>query len=368
LARVRLINISKRFGRTLVLNDINLEINDSEFFCLLGPSGAGKTTLLRIIAGVEAPTSGEVYFDDKLMNDIPPKDRNVSMMFQSYALFPHMTVFDNMAYPLRKRKMDEQEIRKIVESIADTLRIKHLLNRLPKQLSGGERQRVALGRALVIKPDVLLLDEPLTNLDAKLRVEMRAEFKRLSKELKTTIIYATPDQAEAMSVADRIAVMNLGVVQQVGSPDELYYTPKNIFVGVFVGSPAMNIIDCTFVESGDEAYLDAGEFKYRLTKSMAEMIKDKTSSRELILGIRPEDITVSKEPREGMLMLEVFAYEAVKPDAIIDLKVGNKLVKALAPEWLVLNPGDKVWCGFNKFHIFDKRTGEILICGVKTHG
>ncbi len=368
MARVKLVNINKVFGGTPVLNNINLDIRDGEFFCLLGPSGAGKTTLLRIIAGVEIPTSGEIYFDDRLMNDVLPKDRNVSMMFQSYALFPHMTVFDNIAYPLRKRKMNEQEIKNAVEKIADTLHIKHLLSRLPKQLSGGERQRVALGRALVIKPDVLLLDEPLTNLDAKLRIEMRAEFKKLSKELRTTIIYATPDQAEALSVADRIAVMNLGVVHQVGIPDELYHEPMDTFVASFVGSPAMNMIECTLIEENGKAYLDAGEFKYWLTKSMAEVIMKQASSNDLILGVRPEDIVILMEPQEAAIMFEVFAYEAIKPDAVVDLKVGNRLIKVLVSRELMLNPGDKVWCKFNRIYIFDKKTGQIITSEVKSHG
>ncbi|MCX8187825.1 MAG: ABC transporter ATP-binding protein [Nitrososphaeria archaeon] len=368
MARVTLKDITKKFGNTLALNKITLDIKDSEFFCLLGPSGAGKTTLLRIIAGVETPTLGEIFFNGKLMNDIPPKDRNVSMMFQSYALFPHMTVYDNIAYPLRKRKISDQEIRKTVENVMDILRIKHLLNRLPRQLSGGERQRVALGRALVVRPEVLLLDEPLTNLDAKLRIEMRGEFKRISKELNTTIIYATPDQAEAMSMADRIAVMNQGILQQVGTPDELYNNPRNLFVAGFIGSPAMNMINCTLIEEHENTYLDAGEFKYKLPRLMVETIKRQMSSRELILGVRPEDIAISLESQENAVKMKVYAYEALKPDAVIDLKVGEGLIKALVSADLKFNPGDVVLCTFKKFYIYDKKTSQLITSGGGVHG
>jgi len=359
MAGVSLKKVSKKFGDTTAVEDLTLEIKDGEFFSLLGPSGAGKTTLLRMIAGVEKPDKGNICIDDVVVTDIPPKNREVTMVFQSYALFPHKTVYENMAYPLRKRKIPEAEIKKIVEETAEILHISPLLSRLPKQLSGGERQRVGLGRAMVRQPKVCLLDEPLTNLDAKLRVEMRGEFKKICKNLQTTIVYATPDQLEAVTMADRIAVLDRGRVLQYDTPDSLYDHPKNLFVAGFIGSPAMNFIDCTLVEKNEKTYLDAAEFKYEITDK-AEKIKAHMASSDVILGVRPEHIGISKNMKEGCIQLEVFVSERVRPEIIVDLKAGERIIKALAPVEFDVSMGDKVWVKFDKIFLFDKRTKEEI--------
>ncbi|MEM4563275.1 MAG: ABC transporter ATP-binding protein, partial [Thermofilum sp.] len=239
MVTVRLENVSKIFrGGVEAVRDLNLEVKDGEFMVLLGPSGCGKTTTLLMIAGVYKPSKGYIYFDDKIVNDLEPKDRNIGMVFQSYALYPHMTVYENIAFPLRLKKLPKEEIDRRVREAASMLRIENLLDRRPSQLSGGQQQRVALARAIVKRPSLFLMDEPLSNLDAKIRVEVRAELKRLQRELGITTIYVTHDQAEAMSLADRIAVMNEGRLQQVGTPDELYYKPANTFVAGFIGAPA----------------------------------------------------------------------------------------------------------------------------------
>ncbi|MEM4712917.1 MAG: ABC transporter ATP-binding protein [Candidatus Bathyarchaeia archaeon] len=359
MASVTLKEVSKKYGETVAVDNVSMDVKDGEFFALLGPSGVGKTTIMRIIAGVEKPDKGSVYIGDVLVNDVSPKDRDVAMVFQSYALFPHKTVYENIAYPLRKRGFSETQIKETVESVAEILHITQLLNRLPKQLSGGERQRVALGRAMVRQPRVCLLDEPLTNLDAKLRVEMRGEFKKICKDLKTTIIYATPDQLEAISMAQRIAVINKGRILQCGSPDELYNNPKNLFVASFIGSPSMNFIECSLLEENGRFYLDAAEFKYEITE-VAEIIKAKITSSEAVLGVRPEHILVGKEKRKGFMEMEIFVSERVRPEAVVDLAVGKRIIKALTPVEFMAEMGEKVWVKFKKVYLFDKRTEELL--------
>jgi len=362
MASVSLKEVSKKFGNITAVENLTIDIKDGEFFSLLGPSGAGKTTILRMIAGVEKPDKGSIYIDDVPVNDVPPKERDVTMVFQSYALFPHKTVYENMAYPLRKRNMPETEVKKIVHETAEILHIRHLLSRLPKQLSGGERQRVGLGRAMVRQPKVCLLDEPLTNLDAKLRVEMRGEFKKICGNLKTTIVYATPDQLESVTMAHRIAVLDKGKLLQCDSPDELYNRPKNFFVAGFIGSPAMNFVDCTFIEEDKKAYLDTAEFRYEIT-DLAEKIKSRITSSEVILGVRPEHIKISKSIEEGYIQLEVFVSERLRPQIIVDLKAGEKVIKALAPAEFDADIGDKIWVKFEKIFLFDKRTGEEITGG-----
>ncbi|HDJ83484.1 MAG TPA: ABC transporter ATP-binding protein, partial [Desulfurococcaceae archaeon] len=260
MVSVRLENLTKCFGRVIAVNNLNLEIKDGEFVALLGPSGCGKTTTLLMIAGIYKPTKGYIYFDDVIVNDLPPKDRNIGMVFQSYALYPHMRVFDNIAFPLKLQKLPKEEIKKRVLETAKLLRIEDLLNRKPAQLSGGQQQRVALARALAKQPNLFLMDEPLSNLDAKLRVIMRAELKRLQKSLGITTIYVTHDQVEAMTMADRIAVLNKGELQQYSTAEELYSKPSNLFVAGFIGSPPMNFIECTLVERDNKYYLDASDF------------------------------------------------------------------------------------------------------------
>jgi multiple sugar transport system ATP-binding protein len=291
MAGVRLANVQKSFADVHVLKDVNLEINDGEFVVFVGPSGCGKSTLLRTIAGLEEITSGSLHIGAQLVNDVPPSERGVAMVFQSYALYPHMNLFDNMAFGLQLAKVPKDEISRLVHSAAKTLNIDHLLDRKPKALSGGQRQRVAIGRAIVRKPEVFLFDEPLSNLDAELRVRMRYEFAKLHEELKTTMIYVTHDQVEAMTLADRIVVLRDGRIEQVGSPQELYDHPANDFVAGFLGSPRMNFLEGTLVTNSN----GAGSLKL---KSGAEIPMISNAPAELAnaqckLGLRPENIVIN---------------------------------------------------------------------------
>jgi len=348
----------------IAVNNVNLEVKDKEFFILLGPSGCGKTTTLRCIAGLETPDEGEIYIGDKLVNDLPPRERNIAMVFQSYALYPHMSVYDNIAFPLKMRGFQKDEIDERVKRVAEFLKISHLLNRKPGQLSGGEKQRVALGRAIVRNPEVFLMDEPLSNLDAKLRVYMRTELKRLQKELGVTTVYVTHDQVEAMTMADKIAIMNQGTLQQVGTPSEVFNSPANVFVAGFIGTPPMNFIDCTLREEDGVYILDAGAFTLGISHSLGEVIKKKSTSTEVILGIRPENIIITEEPEtKNSIKTEVYVVEPLGSEVIIDLKIDGNIIKAKSSEELKLAIGDKVWMRFdeNKIHIFDKKTEKTII-------
>lgn len=365
MVSVKVINLRKRFDKTVAVDGVSFEVLDGEFVVLLGPSGCGKTTTLRCIAGLESPDEGEIYIGDRLVNDLPPKDRDVAMVFQSYALYPHMTVFDNLAFPLKMRKYSKDEISRRVREVAQLLRIDHLLDRKPRQLSGGEQQRVALGRALVRNPKVWLMDEPLSNLDAKLRVYMRAELKKLQKDLRITTIYVTHDQAEAMAMADRIAVMNKGKLLQYDSPHVVYEKPANLFVGGFIGAPPMNFIDATIVEESGQIFLDTGIFKYSLNLELANIIKSKATSEKVILGFRPEDISLSVEKRpESIFQADLYVIEPMGSNIIVDLKAGEYLLKAVLPSTTRLpQVGEKVWIFFplDKLHIFDAKTECTII-------
>jgi len=364
LARVELKNVTKRFGDIVAVRDVSFEVKDKDFMVLLGPSGCGKTTALRCIAGLETPDEGEIYVGDTLVNEVPPKDRDVAMVFQSYALYPHMTVFDNIAFPLKMRKVPKDEIEKRVKRAAELLRITHLLSRKPTKLSGGEAQRTALGRAIVREPKAFLMDEPLSNLDAKLRLYMRVELKRLQKDLGTTTIYVTHDQAEAMTMADEIAIMNFGILQQLDSPHEIYNHPTNEFVAGFVGSPPMNFMDCAFTEKNGLGFLEAGAFTLTIPDAVRKMIKEKATSSELKVGIRPEDISVHKQRVQAEpIKAEVYVAEPLGSEVILDLKIGDSLVKAKTSPDFKLSIGEKIWMTFNKekMHIFDKKTEKAII-------
>ncbi len=289
MASVTYKNVTKKFGDVVAVNDLSIVVEDKEFLVLVGPSGCGKTTALRLLAGLEELTEGEILIGDKLVNDIAPKDRDIAMVFQSYALYPHMSVYDNMAFGLKLRKMDKKEIKKRVKSAAGILGIEELLDRKPRQLSGGQRQRVAVGRAIVREPNVFLLDEPLSNLDAKLRVQTRAEISKLHKQLQTTFIYVTHDQTEAMTMASRIAVMNEGVLQQIDSPQNLYDNPANKFVAGFIGSPSMNFFDAKVFSEKGSLSIDCGSFDFKIPKSKIDLYKS-YEGKEVFFGIRPEDI------------------------------------------------------------------------------
>lgn len=374
MAEVKLINVWKKFGEVVAVQDMSLHIKDGEFMILLGPSGCGKTTTLRMIAGLEEPTKGQIYVGDKLVADpekgvfVPPKDRDIAMVFQSYALYPHMTVYDNIAFPLKLRKVPKQEIDKRVREVAEMLGLTELLKRKPRELSGGQRQRVALGRAIVRKPQVFLMDEPLSNLDAKLRVKMRAELKKLQRQLGVTTIYVTHDQVEAMTMGDRIAVINAGILQQVGTPDEVYNKPANVFVGGFIGSPAMNFLDASIVEDEKGVWVDFGEFRLKLLEDQAEVLRELNYiGKEVIFGIRPEDIYDAmfaqvKIPGENMVKAVVDIVENLGSERIVHLRVrGLTFVGAFHAESMV-KEGQKVDVVFDmrKVHIFDKKTEKAI--------
>jgi len=363
LARVLLKDVTKRFGDVVAVNSLSLEVKDKEFLVLLGPSGCGKTTVLRCIAGLETPEEGEIYIGDKLVNDLDPKERDIAMVFQSYALYPHMTVSDNLSFPLENLKFPKDEIKTKVQKVAELLKIEMLLKRKPKQLSGGQRQRVALGRAIVRDPHVFLMDEPLSNLDAKLRVYMRAELKKLQKELGITTIYVTHDQVEAMTMGDNIAILNEGLLQQTGTPDGIYFHPSNVFVSGFIGSPPINFFDCNLME-GVPCILDTGEFRYPLPEHVAKAAK-KCTSDVCILGVRPQDVLVYKDAKreEGLIKAVLDVTEPLGDVTILDLKVGDYLVKAVVSSDFKAELGDELWIAFhpNKIHIFDKKTGATLV-------
>ena len=362
MARVRLENLTKRFGDVVAVNNLSYEVSDGEFMCMLGPSGCGKTTTLRMIAGVETPDEGNIYIDDIMVNDVPSKDRDIAMVFQFYVMYPDMKAFDQIAFPLKIRNTPKDELKRRVKEAAETLGIGHLLEKPVERLTMDQRQRVALGRAMVRKPKVYLLDEPLTNLDAKLRARMRAELKRLQKKLGTTTIYVTHDQLEAMTMADKIAVMNLGRLLQYDTPDTIYDHPKNLFVAGFIGSPAMNFIDCTFVERERKAFLDAGEFLYDITE-LKDLIKEQKTSSELILGVRPEHISVRKGGvNEDFIEAEVSVIEPIGNRLTLHLNVGKRPVTVNA-HVIEIDVGEKVWITFDrsKIHVFDKKTENAII-------
>ncbi len=302
MATVELKNVNKVYdGGVHAVKDANITIQDKEFVVLVGPSGCGKTTTLRMVAGLEDISGGELYIDGKLVNDVPPKDRDIAMVFQNYALYPHMTVFDNMAFGLKIRKYDKEEIQKRVDEAAEILEIKELLERRPKQLSGGQRQRVAVGRAIVRHPKVFLFDEPLSNLDAKLRVQMRAEISSLHTRLQATMIYVTHDQVEAMTMGDKIVVMRDGIIQQIGDPLTLYNKPVNRFVAGFMGSPPMNFMTMEIKEEGGKVVADEGTFSLNVDGKNADAIKPYVG-KSMVMGFRAEDLVFSDKPQPGKTM------------------------------------------------------------------
>ncbi|NIM94364.1 MAG: sn-glycerol-3-phosphate ABC transporter ATP-binding protein UgpC [Anaerolineales bacterium] len=289
MANVTYDHVTKRFGEVVAVNDLDIEIEDKEFLVLVGPSGCGKTTALRLLAGLEEITEGQILIGDRIVNDVPPKDRDIAMVFQSYALYPHMSVYDNMAFGLKLRKTPKDEIKRRVQEAAEILGIEMLLDRKPRQLSGGQRQRVAVGRAIVREPKVFLFDEPLSNLDAKLRVQTRAEISKLHARLATTFIYVTHDQVEAMTMASRIAVIDTGILQQLDTPQNLYDMPSNVFVAGFIGSPAMNFFDATVDRSNGDVVINANSFHVTVPENRTSTYAPYVGN-EVILGIRPEDI------------------------------------------------------------------------------
>jgi multiple sugar transport system ATP-binding protein len=347
VAEVILDHVTKRFSTGApAVNDLSLQVRDGELMVLLGPSGCGKTTGLRMIAGLERPDGGDIRIGGHRVNDLEPKDRDVALVFQSYALYPHMTARGNMLYPLKVRTMSRAERERRVEQAAELLRIGHLLDRKPRQLSGGEQQRVALGRAIVREPQVFLMDEPLSNLDAKLRVHTRAELKALQQQLGTTTVFVTHDQAEAMTMADRIAVMDRGALQQVGTPDDVYDRPANLFVAQFMGSPPMNTLAVT---REDGCLVAEGGWPFPLTVHATSL-----PDGPLTLGVRPEDITVSLEQGEGLYPATVFVSEPLGNEVIVNVHVGQALIKVRAQPSLRPVRGQTVYlkADAGRLHLF----------------
>ena len=369
MASLSLKNICKVYSNGFeAVKDFNLEVEDKEFIIFVGPSGCGKSTTLRMIAGLEEISSGELIIDGKLMNDVEPKDRDIAMVFQNYALYPHMTVFDNMAFGLKLRKVPKDEIKKKVEEAARILDLEKLLDRKPKALSGGQRQRVAMGRAIVRNPKVFLMDEPLSNLDAKLRVQMRSEIASLHNRLGATIIYVTHDQTEAMTLGTRIVVMKDGVVQQVDTPQHLYEQPGNLFVAGFMGSPQMNFLDAQIAQKGNDLVAKVGEYDIAIPAAKAKALKDGGYvGKTVVLGIRPEDIHDSQMFIEASpsapMTSTVKVYELLGAEVFLYFDVNGTQVTARVDPRTNSKTGDTIKFAFDmeKSHFFDKET-ELVIC------
>jgi multiple sugar transport system ATP-binding protein len=364
MAQVVLKDLVKRFDEVVAVRDVNLQIKDKEFIVLVGPSGCGKSTTLRMIAGLEEISSGEIYIGERLVNDLPPKDRDIAMVFQNYALYPHMTVYDNMAFGLKMRKFPKAEIDTRVREAANMLGIQELLNRKPRQLSGGQRQRVAVGRAIVRHPQVFLFDEPLSNLDAKLRVQMRVELKRLHERLETTAIYVTHDQVEAMTLGDRVVVMKDGLVQQVGDPLSVYAKPRNRFVAGFIGSPAMNFVDCTVTGSDGRLAVDApGGFLIEVPASRRAAL-ERYRGGPVTLGVRPEDIREASpgDPKEYQIEAVVEVVEPLGNEILIDVKVGSSPLVARVPPTSHVRIHERVKLSLDadRLHFFDTKTEQAI--------
>lgn len=369
MASLSLRNIKKTYPNGFVaVKDFNLEIEDKEFIIFVGPSGCGKSTTLRMIAGLEEITEGELYIGDKLVNDVEPKDRDIAMVFQNYALYPHMSVYDNMAFGLKLRKTPKAKIEELVRDAAKILDIEHLLDRKPKALSGGQRQRVAMGRAIVRDPKVFLMDEPLSNLDAKLRGQMRIEITKLHQRLETTIIYVTHDQTEAMTLGTRIVVMKDGLIQQVDSPQNLYTAPVNLFVAGFIGSPQMNFIDAKVEKAGSDVKLTFGEHSIKVSDAKAKILLDNGyENKTIIIGIRPEDIHdeeifLEANP-DSVVEAQIKVYEMLGSEVLLYFAVDQFDVTARVNPRTTARTGDTVKFAFDltKLHMFDKET-ELVIC------
>ena len=371
MAKLSFKNVKKTYDNGVqVVKGFDLEVEDKEFIVLVGPSGCGKSTTLRMIAGLEDITEGELWIGDNLVNNVAPKDRDIAMVFQSYALYPHMTVRDNMAFALKLAKAPKEEIDKKVNEAAAILGLTDYLDRKPKALSGGQRQRVALGRAMVRKPAVFLLDEPLSNLDAKLRTEMRSQLAHLHKELETTFVYVTHDQTEAMTLGTRIVVMYNGIIQQVDTPRNLYTKPVNKFVAGFIGSPTMNFCNALVVEKETGIYLEFEGYSVKLNEEKAKVIKEQGYvGKEVTFGIRPEDVYEDEEvvakaaADERVIRTEVDMYELLGSDVILYFYIGGNKFTAIVNPATPTRTGDTTQFAFDveKMHIFDKET-EVIIC------
>jgi multiple sugar transport system ATP-binding protein len=363
MAQVVLTGLNKKYDEVHAVRDVNLTIRDKEFLVLVGPSGCGKTTTLRMVAGLEEITSGEIAIGDRVVNDLPSKDRDIAMVFQNYALYPHMSVYDNMAFGLKMRKFPKPEIQTRVQDAAEILGIQELLNRKPRQLSGGQRQRVAVGRAIVRHPQVFLFDEPLSNLDAKLRVQMRVELKRLHQRLETTAIYVTHDQVEAMTLGSRVVVMKDGWVQQVGEPMEIYARPQNKFVAGFIGSPSMNFIPVTLTDGGGALYAEAGGIRIKVPAASTQSLMP-YKGRGVTLGVRPEDLRVGASADSADYSCEavVDVVEPLGAEILLNTNVAGQQIAARVEPTVKTRPHEKIRLTFipDRIYFFDAKTEAVI--------
>jgi multiple sugar transport system ATP-binding protein len=349
-------HVVKRFGTITAVDNLNLQVANGEMLVLLGPSGCGKTTSLRMLAGLESITSGQIRIGDTVVNSLPPRSRDIAMVFQSYALYSHLSVYENLAYPLRVRKLPKAEIDQRVRDVADVVQIGELLQRKPRELSGGQRQRVALGRAIIRRPAVFLMDEPLSNLDAKLRLHTRGELKRFQRELATTTIYVTHDQAEAMTLADRVAIMDRGVLQQAGPPKEVYARPASVFVAGFLGSPPMNLLDVGLTRAGGTPSFEIGGAVVAVGGSLGARLAAVPGSQDkAILGVRPEDVVLRREAEQGSAPGDVFVVEDLGNERLVTLDLGGQFLVARTVSDYPAEMGDRLWFGFDpeRAHVFD---------------
>ena len=359
MASVHIKSVWKYYGKTEAVRDLNLDCRDGEFMCILGPSGCGKSSTLRMLAGLEHISAGDIHFGERRVNDLPPKDRDIAMVFENYALYPHKSVYDNIANSLRLRGMDKATIDQKVKKAAALLEIEALLDRRPVELSGGQKQRTAIGRAIVREPELFLFDEPIAHLDAKLRAHMRGELKLMQRELGTTMIYVTHDQLEALSMADRVAVMHEGVLQQFGTPQEIYNQPVNEWVAGFIGEPPMNFLDCTLVEENGQIVLRHPDFTSALTDQQESLIRGKSPGNRVRLGVRPDEISVTTASDAGTIPARVLVTEPLGGDMLVDVALGDsKLLVKTKPDFQA-DMGDDCSLSFDRerWHIFDAETG-----------
>jgi multiple sugar transport system ATP-binding protein len=368
MASITYNHVTKRWGDFTAINDLSIFIEDKEFLVLVGPSGCGKSTALRMLAGLEEITEGHIQIGERVVNDVPPKDRDIAMVFQSYALYPHMSVYDNMAFGLRMRKMSKQEIDQRVKEAADILKIEQLLDRKPRALSGGQRQRVAMGRAIVREPQVFLMDEPLSNLDAKLRVNMRAELVKLHQRLSTTFVYVTHDQVEAMTMGTRIAVLKDGILQQLDSPQNLYDYPANLFVAGFIGSPSMNFFEGRLSAEDGAVFVDMDSFRVQLPADKAAVLREKNPPKEIIFGVRPEDIYDAAyvgpgvtPANIGQVMVEV--TEPMGFEMYVHMTSGEQSFLGRVDSRSKARAGQhmEVVLGMDAVHVFDRKTEQAYL-------
>ena len=371
MAHIKLENIVKRYGDVVAVKDFNLEVEDKEFVVFLGPSGCGKTTTLRLIAGLEDPEEGDIFIDGQRVNDLSPADRDIAFVFQFYALYPHLSVYDNIAFPLKAVKLSKSEIDAQVKRVAGILQISDILDRKPNVLSGGEMQRVALGRAMVRQPKVYLLDEPMANLDAKIRVDTRAEIKRLQHEIGATTIFVTHDQVEAMSLADRIAVIHEGLLQQIGTPHEIYNKPDSLFVAGFMGMPTMNLLDAEVTVRGGESvlWLRHTDIYFSLSPERQANTTSRAVENGLVFGIRPEHITAGHQSGGDAIPVDVHLVEPLGPVNILDIRLGTHpetqepiLLRVRTHPTFQVTAADTVWLNFDEaeMHLFDRETERAI--------